>query len=217
MKILNRSFLIYIILGKIILASFLLCTLYRDSFSWMREAVASDEKNVHGPYVKGPEKVEETGRIPLEFLIKKKTDLEKKEEDLERKKIDLLALQEEINAKLSKLTQLRGEIKVQIETKKAVEDQRLKHLIKAYSAMKPQVAAGLIEKLELSFAVELLAKMQGDAVGSILAFVEKEKAAKISERLAKPREGFTHGKRNEVFAGFGGVFWLASLQQPNAG
>ena len=70
-------------------------------------------------------------------------------------------------------------------TKKTVQEQKLKHLIKAYSAMKPQKAASLIEKLEITFAIELLSKMKGDAVGNILSFIEIDKAAKISERLAK--------------------------------
>jgi flagellar motility protein MotE (MotC chaperone) len=53
--------------------------------------------------------------------------------------------------------------------------------------MKPQIAAGLIEKLELPFAVEMLSRMQGDTVGSILSFVDKEKAAKICQGLVQPR------------------------------
>ena len=61
----------------------------------------------------------------------------------------------------------------------------MKHLIKAYSSMKPQVAASLVEKLETDFAVDLLSRMKGDVVGNILSFVDIEKAAKISEGLVK--------------------------------
>lgn len=42
-----------------------------------------------------------------------------------------------------------------------------------------------MKKLNMRFAVELLSNMKGDAVGKILSFVETEKAAKISEQLAK--------------------------------
>ncbi|MBW2001714.1 MAG: hypothetical protein JRI30_04265, partial [Deltaproteobacteria bacterium] len=70
-------------------------------------------------------------------------------------------------------------------TKKTVQTQKLKHLIKAYSAMKPQKAASLIEKLDMTFSIELLSRMKGDAVGNILSFIEIDKAAKISEQLVR--------------------------------
>jgi len=120
----------------------------------------------------------------LNFLLKKKDELEKEEEELKKKRAELMAIQEEINNKIATLTQLRNEIRADMAKKKTVEGRKLKHLIKAYSAMKPQKAASLIEKLNMRFAVELLSNMKGDAVGNILSFVETEKAAKISEKLA---------------------------------
>jgi len=51
--------------------------------------------------------------------------------------------------------------------------------------MKPRKAASLIERLNMDFSVELLSKMKGDVVGNILSFVDIEKAARISEQLAK--------------------------------
>ena len=98
-----------------------------------------------------------------------------------------MAIQDDINEKIAKLEQLRNEIRSHMETKRSFEEQKLKHLVKAYSAMKPQAAANVIEKLDLVFAVEILSRMQGDTVGGILSFVDKEKAAKISESLAKQK------------------------------
>ena len=70
----------------------------------------------------------------------------------------------------------------------AVEDQKFNHLVKVYSSMKPQSAAGIIEKLDSELAVKLLRKMKGDVVGKILSFVEKEKAAKISIGIVKKQD-----------------------------
>jgi flagellar motility protein MotE (MotC chaperone) len=97
----------------------------------------------------------------------------------------LVALQEEINNKITTLTRLRNEIKAEMAKKKTDEEQKLKHLIKIYSAMKPPKAASLIEKLDIKLAIELLSKMKGDNVGSILSLVDVGKAAKISEGLLK--------------------------------
>jgi len=131
------------------------------------------------------ENIVEEEEIDLNFLLKKKDELEKEEEELKKKREELMAIQEEINNKITTLTQLRNEIRADMAKRETVEGRKLKHLIKAYSAMKPQKAASLIEKLNMRFAVELLSNMKGDAVGNILSFVETEKAAKISEQLAK--------------------------------
>ena len=79
----------------------------------------------------------------------------------------------------------RDEIRSQMAVQEEVADKKLKHLIKAYSTMKPQKAATLIEKLDMKFAIELLSNMKGDAVGNILSFVDTERAARISEQLAR--------------------------------
>jgi flagellar motility protein MotE (MotC chaperone) len=124
-------------------------------------------------------------KIDLNFLIKKKAEIEKEEEELVKKRAELIAIQENINNKIAKLTQLSNEIRAQMTIKKTVQEQKLKHIIKAYSAMKPQKAASLIEKMEITFAIELLSKMKGDVVGNILSFIETDKAVRMSEQLAK--------------------------------
>jgi flagellar motility protein MotE (MotC chaperone) len=123
--------------------------------------------------------------INLSFLKKKKAEIKVKEKYLEKRELQLVALQEEINKKVESLTRLRDEIKAEMAEKRTDEEQKLKHLIKIYSAMKPPRAASLIEKLDIALAIELLSKMKGEIVGNILSFVEVGKAAKISEGLLK--------------------------------
>jgi flagellar motility protein MotE (MotC chaperone) len=127
----------------------------------------------------------EEEKIDLNFLLKRKAELQKEGEDLSKKRAELMAIQDEINNKIAILTELRNEIVAEMAKKKIAEERSLRHLIKAYSAMKPQKAASLIEKLDITFAIELLSKMKGDAVGNILSFVDTDKAARISEQLAK--------------------------------
>ena len=133
---------------------------------------------------KKAENIVEEEKIDLNFLVKKKDELEKEEEELEKKRAELMAIQEELNSKIATLTELRNEIRAEMARKEKLETGKLKHLIKAYSAMKPQKAASLIEKLDMQFAVELLSNMKGDIVGGILSFVDTAKAARISEQLA---------------------------------
>ena len=199
MKLLSLISLASLIIVKIVLGSIFLYKVEVDPLSLERNAMASEpQKDFEAPVTLAHHQeasseeadgknvnsaVEE--QIDLNFLLRKKAEIEKEEEKLVKKKAELMAIQVDITSKIAKLTQLRNEIRAQMATKKTVQEQKLKHLIKAYSAMKPQKAASLIEKLEITFAIELLSKMKGDAVGNILSFIEIDKAAKISERLAK--------------------------------
>jgi flagellar motility protein MotE (MotC chaperone) len=121
----------------------------------------------------------------LSFIAKRKSELEAEAKKIEKRKAELVAIQDDISRKIEQLTVLRNEIKAEVDNKKTAQEQKLKHLIKAYTAMTPQNAAKLMEKLDLTFAIELLSNMKGDVVGSILSFLSVERAALISEGLVK--------------------------------
>jgi flagellar motility protein MotE (MotC chaperone) len=178
-----------ILLSLLILVKILICSilLYQTGIPFLGEskALASEQKKETQTNKIKNEAKETKETIDVKFLIQKKVQLEKEEKRIAEKKAELLAIQDDINKKILKLTKLRDEIKSERANKKAAEDQQFKHLIKIYSTMKPQNAAELIEKLDIKFAIELLSKMKGDDVGKILSFVKIEKAAKISEGLIK--------------------------------
>jgi len=204
MRLLTQIFLASLIFVKIVLGTIFIYRVELDPLFLEANAIASEEvqkdpEGIAEPANHRPAKQDsgETGgeaeniveeeEIDLNFLLKKKAELKKEEEDLAKKRAELMALQEEINNKIAILTQLRKEIMAQMAIKEIVEEKKLKHLIKAYSAMKPQKAASLVERLDMDFAIALLSKMKGDVVGNILSFVDTEKAARISEQLAKKK------------------------------
>lgn len=190
MKLIMQILLTSLIIGKIVLGSVFL---YEVKFTPLfTESIAiASEPQKDPKEVATPAKKSESGKpggeetIDLSLLKKKNAELKEREKYLEKRKMQLVSLQNEINNKIASLTRLRNEIKAEMETKKTNEEQKLKHLIKIYSAMKPPKAASLIEKLDIRLAIELLSRMKGDTVGSILSFVNVEKAAKISEGLVK--------------------------------
>jgi len=186
MKLVTQLFLATLIIGKIVLGSVFIYQAELDPFVSEKDAIASEEVQEE-PAVA----MEETGNPPSEVNIDldlfraKQTELREQEEELAKERKELMALKEEINKKIAELTQLRNEIKGMMASKETVEQDKIRHLIKVYSAMKPQKAASLVEKLDITFAIELLSRMKGEVVGSILSFVNVEKAAKISEALAQ--------------------------------
>jgi len=163
---------------KIILVSLYIFRAELYPVLWVTNAIAAEQKTTAEVKTDPPAVVQEDKTIDLAVLLQKKGELKAQEEDLK-------AIREEIDIKMEKLTKLRAEIKNDLARKETIDGQRLKHLVKAYSAMKPQSAAEVIGKLDKNFAVELLSQMKGETVGSILSFLDREKAARIVEGLAQ--------------------------------
>lgn len=184
MKTPTQILLSSLIIVKILLGSIFLYQTGLPLFGGSK-ALASEQKKENQKNQTKNEAKDTKETIDLEFLIQKKAQIEKEEKRIKEKKAELLAIQDDINKKIAELTKLRDEIKSEKTRKKVAEEQQFKHLIKIYSAMKPQNAADLIEKLDIKLAIELLSKMKGEDVGKILSFVKIEKAAKISEGLIK--------------------------------
>lgn len=185
MKLSTQILLAFLIAVKLILGSVLLYQVGLGSIFMETNAIAAEIQEDSKEAAKEDAQAGQEDKLDPKLLNIKKAALAAEEKRLAQKKAELVAIQKELNNKIEKLTQLRNEIRSEIAGKKAVEAKKLKHLIKIYSAMKPQSAAVLIEKLDKNLAVELLAKMKGDAVGKILSYVDTGKAAALSEGLVE--------------------------------
>jgi flagellar motility protein MotE (MotC chaperone) len=174
--------IVKIVLGSIFMYRAGVLPLFGDSDAFAAEQKKDAEKQELKDQ-KNETKVEET--IDLKFIIQQKAEFEREKKRISDKKAELLTIQDDINRKIAALTKIRDEIRAERDQKKAEDEKQFKHLIKVYSAMKPQNAADLIEKLDLELAIKLLSKMKGDNVGKILSYVKVEKAAKISEGIIK--------------------------------
>ena len=184
-KLSTQILLTFLIAVKLILGSVLLYQVGLGSIFMETDAIAAVIQKDTAEAAEEDAQVGKKDELDLKLLNIKKTALAAEEKRIAVKKAELVAIQKELNNKLEKLTQLRNEIRSEIAGKKATEAKKLKHLIKIYSAMKPQSAAVLIEKLDKNLAVELLSNMKGDAVGKILSYVDTGKAAAISEGLVR--------------------------------
>jgi flagellar motility protein MotE (MotC chaperone) len=133
----------------------------------------------------GDQAAESPSKNSLAVLEIKRMELEEKEKRLEAERRRLNALKKDIDQKLSEITRIQEAVRNDLEKKEAAQSDRIKHLIKAYQAMPARKAAVLIEKLDMDVIIALFSQMKGENVGQILPYVSAEKAAKISERLAK--------------------------------
>ena len=146
-------------------------------------ALAQESRETAGPDEPGPS-IEEQMRM----LRDKERELIEKETALKKMEEELLPLKQEIDAKMEELnsiqTSLTSFAKRLAEREEALNDARISHLVTLYSSMDPGIAATIIDKLNMETIVRILANMKGKTAGQILAMMNPEKGAIISERLS---------------------------------
>jgi flagellar motility protein MotE (MotC chaperone) len=138
-------------------------------------------------------------KVVLRGLEEKKTMIDKQQKSIEQERKELDLFKEQIDEKIESLTALKKQIeedlalleqkKTQKEMEKEAEyEEKIGRLVKMYAGMKPKNAAQIVDKMDLEVAREIFIRMREASASEILAFVDSEKAAKISERLAFKRK-----------------------------
>lgn len=110
------------------------------------------------------------------------SDLKQRLETLTAKLKVLVVQKEALNKKHGKLVAVQQKL---LAEQKTLEDARITHLVQAYSAMRPEAAATLVDSLEDDVAVKILSVMSGRAAGKIMAAVTPQKAATITKKLSQ--------------------------------
>lgn len=149
------------------------------------ETPAEDEKEKQYAEIQAVMNQLEVKRLQLteeENRIKnERAQLEQLKLDIDMKLEDLKAVQTKIDEGLAKRAQMEAQEQQQ---KSAADAAKLKQLVKVYSSMSPKKAAEIIDKLDMKVVYEVFSNMKGEEVGQILTYVNGERAAEITERLA---------------------------------
>ena len=149
------------------------------------EAPSEDEKAKQYAEIQAVMNQLEAKRMRLaeeENSIKNERDqLEQLKLDIDMKLEEMKAIQAKIDEGLARKAQLAAQEQQQ---KSAADAAKLKQLVKVYSSMSPKKAAEIIDKLDMKVVYEVFSNMKGEEVGQILSYVNGERAAKITERLA---------------------------------
>ncbi|MBA3008845.1 MAG: hypothetical protein KKF12_08635 [Proteobacteria bacterium] len=169
---------------------------------FVQKACAADEKEKAGEAPQEPcppcPECPDPAKVVLRGLEDKKNLIEKSQKELAQEKKELERYEEQIDEKLAALEILKKQINddmAQLDEKKtekelekeAAYEAKLGRLVKMYAGMKPKDAALIVDKITLDVAQEIFLRMREASASQILAFVDSEKAAKISERLAFKR------------------------------
>ena len=122
--------------------------------------------------------------------------LRQRQEELAVREKELKDLELRVDEKIKELRALESSIQQEVDEYRQLSDERIRHLVKIYSSMKPKAAAQLMNNLDLNVAVEVFLSMKGDIAGGILSYMDTNKAATITKRLAnyKTSQGTLSGQ-----------------------
>ena len=133
----------------------------------------------------------------LTALEARRKDVEERERAVKEQEQQLLLIRQDIEAKLSRLEKIRGELE---DLTRLADKSRKKDLTKAvelYTAMDAAQAARVISQMDLETVVSLLKEMDTETAGGILDAMAKEqgqdptrmaKLKAIGESLVDPRK-----------------------------
>lgn len=113
------------------------------------------------------------------------TDMLAREKELNRREAELNALELELDGKLERLQELERKMQKLIDAASVLQDEKMQHLVDVYSNMKPKQAAQVLETLDPTIAVKILAEMSGRKAGEVLSLVRADIAAYLSEALTR--------------------------------
>ncbi len=116
-------------------------------------------------------------------------DLNARQLALDKKEAELKTLEMELDQKLEKLKAMEVRMQALIDSAGSIQAEKMQHLVDVYSNMKPKQAAQVLETLEETIAVRILAGMSGRKAGEILSSVRPDQAARLSEALTRLQTG----------------------------
>lgn len=124
----------------------------------------------------------------LERLAQRRTELERRSEELDMRDNLLKATESRIDEKIAKLRDmedtLNGLLKLHDDEKKA----QMESLVKIYERMKPKDAARIFNGLDMEILIDVASNIKESKMAPILAEMNNDRANKLTVELATRRQ-----------------------------
>ena len=116
-------------------------------------------------------------------IEKRKEELTKREEELNRKEKRLKMIKMSILKSLKEYKKIRDELKTLLESQNSKGG--IKYIAKIYETIPADEAAQRIERLSEQMAVKLLLQMKRKQAARVIAAMNPEKAARLTEKMTR--------------------------------
>jgi flagellar motility protein MotE (MotC chaperone) len=145
--------------------------------------IATAEASVFSGSIAGDISQEEAEVLRNLRTIKENLDLRSKALDERQGSIE--KAEESMIARIKELESLVAKMQDQLQQEQSFKSKKIKKLAAVYSSMKPEKAAPVVTRMELSTVVKMFARMDDKKVGKILSFLPPEKAVSITQALTR--------------------------------
>jgi len=123
-------------------------------------------------------------RALLERLSERRSELEKRENELDMRDTLLKAAEKRLETKIHDLKDAEARIVTATQQKEDAEKERLKNLVTMYENMKAKDAAKIFDRLDVKLATEVAKMIQPRRMSDIMAQMTPESAQRLTVELA---------------------------------
>jgi flagellar motility protein MotE (MotC chaperone) len=126
----------------------------------------------------------------IAFIEKKQKEIKEKESSLLKEEERLKVLRKDLDERIEKYTNLLNQIETVLKKLEQTQDEKIEHVVKAYEVMPPEEAATRLAVLPELTAVKIIKKMKPKKAGIIMAYMDPQKVASLTESLTKFEKNF---------------------------
>ena len=126
----------------------------------------------------------------IAFIEKKQKEIKEKETSLLKEEERLKVLRKDLDERIEKYTNLLNQIETVLKKLEQIQDEKIEHVVKAYEVMPPEEAATRLAVLPELTAVKIIKKMKPKKAGIIMAYMDPQKVASLTEGLTKFEKNF---------------------------
>ena len=126
----------------------------------------------------------------IAFIEKKQKEIKEKETFLLKEEERLKILRKDLDERIEKYTNLLNQIETVLKKLEQIQDEKIEHVVKAYEVMPPEEAATRLAALPETTAVKIIKKMKPKKAGIIMAYMDPQKVASLTEGLTKFEKNF---------------------------
>jgi flagellar motility protein MotE (MotC chaperone) len=118
-------------------------------------------------------------------IDRRRIELDRREQaiELREKLVDLM--EQRLNTRVTELTTLKAELETLLGNVSGKDDAELKQLAALYGAMKPTVAAGVLNRLENTIVLDIFRNMPAKRSAKIMESLDPAKSRFITELMAE--------------------------------
>jgi len=126
----------------------------------------------------------------IAFIEKKQKEIKEKETSLLKEEERLKILRKDLDERIEKYTNLLNQIETVLKKLEQAQDEKIEHVVKAYEVMPPEEAATRLAALPEITAIKIIKKMKPKKAGIIMAYMDPQRVASLTEGLTKFEKNF---------------------------